>query len=170
MNWEQEVVIDDVRQRLSKIRKIDDNGEVDFRLLAMLAESRDGWLGRVMNALYSAFAEDSETGKPEEFLVEASAVLAAWATDVKQRKNGNQSQQTKVGATVLVRLPDHHSRYLGVVTSKNQIWVEILNKHYPVEDVRILSKSIKPSPPMHYSESLQDTLREQLEKIALQIK
>ena len=91
MNWEQEVVIDDVRQRLSKIRKIDDNGEVDFRLLAMLAESRDGWLGRVMNALYSAFAEDSETGKPEEFLVELSKVLKSVIESLCEDNSWNES-------------------------------------------------------------------------------
>ena len=171
MNWEQEAVMDNVRQCLSKIRKMDADGEVDFRLLSMLAESREGWLGQVLNSLYSAFAEDSETGKAVSFLEEAAAILIAWAADVKHRDASRPSTQSnQVGASVLVRLPDHHSRYLGVVTTNNQIWVEILNKHYAIEEVRILSKSVKPTPQQQISESLQDAIREQLEKISQQFR
>ena len=170
MNWEQEAVLDNVRQCLSKIRKMDTDGEVDFRLLSMFAESREGWLGQVLNTLYLAFAEDRETGDAVSFLEEAAAILIAWAGDVKRKKVSKVSNNSnQVGASVLVRLPDHHSRYLGVVTTNNQIWVEILNKHYPLEEVRILSKSVKSTPQIHFSQSLQDTLREQIQKIAQQV-
>ena len=75
----------DMLQRNPIVGNLED-GEIDFFLLSLLEQKRDGWIGKLLSALMDAFAEDQQTGDTAIKLEEAAGILIAWAANIRERQ------------------------------------------------------------------------------------
>ena len=78
------------------------------------------------------------------------------------------SDTPDVGSSVLVRLPDHRTRYLGVIQSDGEVFIDVLAKTYPLSEVQIIPQAPKEVPREFISEKLQETLDSKMKKISSQ--
>ena len=163
----QKSILGNIEQKIGEIPPPSSDGEIDFQFLSILNESREGWLGYVTQKLSAAFAEDVQNGNPVGALEDAAAAIVAWASDIQSRSN--QKNRPKKGAELMIRVPNHRSRFLAVMGDNGEVWVEFLNRSYSIDEVQILP-SQQPIPKREpTSPTLQKTLQSTMQTLEQRI-
>jgi len=140
-----------------------EDGEIDFFLLSMLEQKREGWIGQLLTALMDAFSEDQQTGDTAARLEEAAAILIAWSANVRERQR---QDAMAIGRRVLIRAPGHRPRFWGEIQAGGHIWVEALGRGFQLDDVRLLATAEEdmfnsvPEPSIDFQSALNRKIRQ----------
>ena len=136
---------------LSRVKKLLKNdrlthasghGEVSLQLLEAMNSHQQGWVGRVLQALLSAFSQPASSFAAAEHLEEAAALLIAWASDVRHEAEKANTIPIS-GSEILVRLPNHFPTFEAIVEGEDRVYVPLLDQTYPIADILVLPR---PSP------------------------
>ena len=168
MNWEQRLVLENVKNLLDQQEILpSEDGEIDFHLLSTLEGLNKGKIGLVAQGLLRVFSENTDSGKPEDRLEELAAILLLWSSQLrleKQKLSNSVGVNARVGAKVQVRLPDHFPLFIGEVNKEGEIFIPVLQKSYHLDDVQIIPMRSRPeninNPPIAFQEELRKSILE----------